>query len=52
MVKREEKLIVDIISFTHCYPEARAWLLFYSSRVQTFIELMGMNSTYVDLMHD
>ncbi|XP_014492146.1 uncharacterized protein LOC106754622 [Vigna radiata var. radiata] len=41
--------MVDIISSSHCYPEARAWSSFYTHRMQSFIELMGANQSYVDL---
>jgi len=40
---------VDIISSTHCYPEARAWSTFYANRMQAFVHLMGVNTSYVDL---
>jgi len=44
--------MVDIISSAHCYPEVRAWSAFYANRMQTFVHLMGVNTSYVDLGMD
>lgn len=41
--------MVNIILFTHCYFETKAWLSFYVSRMQTFVEFMNINTSYVDL---
>ncbi|XP_052723753.1 uncharacterized protein LOC108344436 [Vigna angularis] len=41
--------MVDIISSTHCYPEARAWSSFYTHRMQSFVELMEISTTYTGL---
>jgi len=41
--------MVDIISFTHGYPKARAWSVFYANRMQTFVHLMSINTSHVDL---
>jgi len=41
--------MVDIISSTNCYFEARAWSMFYANWMQTFVHLMGVNTSYVDL---
>ena len=32
--------------------EARAWSAFYVNRMQTFVHLMGVNTSYVDLGMD
>ncbi|XP_014503392.1 uncharacterized protein LOC106763743 [Vigna radiata var. radiata] len=44
--------MADIISSSHCYPEARAWSIFYTHRMQSFMALMGTNKSYVDLGED
>ncbi|XP_052736706.1 uncharacterized protein LOC108336813 [Vigna angularis] len=41
--------MVNTISSTQCYPEARAWSSMYTSRMQTFAHLMGVTTSYVDL---
>jgi len=41
--------MVDIISSIHCYLEDRAWSAFYAKRLQTFVHLMGVNTSYMDL---
>ncbi|XP_052730513.1 uncharacterized protein LOC108324532 [Vigna angularis] len=40
---------VNIISSTHCYPEARAWSSIYTSRMHAFEQLMDITTSYVDL---
>ncbi|XP_052728519.1 uncharacterized protein LOC128195309 [Vigna angularis] len=40
--------MVNIMSSTHCYPEARAWSSIYTSRMHAFEQLMDITS-YVDL---
>ncbi|XP_017416593.1 uncharacterized protein LOC108327396 [Vigna angularis] len=41
--------MVNIISSTHCYLEARAWSSIYTSRMQAFAQLMGVTTSYIDL---
>ncbi|XP_052736682.1 uncharacterized protein LOC128197877 [Vigna angularis] len=41
--------MVNIISSTYYYPEARAWSSIYTSRMQAFAKLMGVTTSYVDL---
>ncbi|XP_052730471.1 uncharacterized protein LOC108324622 [Vigna angularis] len=41
--------MVNIISSTHYYPEARACSFIYTSRMQTFAQLMDITTSYVDL---
>ncbi|XP_047155305.1 uncharacterized protein LOC124826518 [Vigna umbellata] len=41
--------MVNIMSSTHCYPEARAWSYIYTSRMQTFEQLMDITTSFVDL---
>ncbi|XP_052723733.1 uncharacterized protein LOC128193696 [Vigna angularis] len=40
---------VNIMSSTHCYPEARAWTSIYTSRMHAFEQLMDITTSYVDL---
>ncbi|XP_052724908.1 protein FAR1-RELATED SEQUENCE 5-like isoform X1 [Vigna angularis] len=40
---------VNIMSSTHCYPEARAWSSIYTSRMHAFEQLMDITTSYVDL---
>ncbi|XP_052728461.1 uncharacterized protein LOC128195266 [Vigna angularis] len=40
---------VNIMSSTHCYPEARAWSSIYTSRMRAFEQLMDITTSYVDL---
>jgi len=44
--------MVDMIWSHYCYREARAWSPFYVSRMQKFVELIGVNCSYVDLHCD
>ncbi|XP_017416390.1 uncharacterized protein LOC108327167 [Vigna angularis] len=41
--------MVNIMSSTHCYPEARAWSSIYTSRMHAFEQLMDITTSYVDL---
>ncbi|XP_014490336.1 uncharacterized protein LOC106753063 [Vigna radiata var. radiata] len=41
--------MVNIISSTHCYPQAQAWSSMYSSRMQAFAQLMNVTKSYVNL---
>jgi len=33
----------DILRCTHCYPEARFWLSYYVSRIQSFTQLISIS---------
>ncbi|XP_014522311.1 uncharacterized protein LOC106778829 [Vigna radiata var. radiata] len=41
--------MVNIISSTYCYAQARAWSSMYTSRMQAFAQLMNVSKSYVDL---
>ncbi|XP_052734136.1 uncharacterized protein LOC128196674 [Vigna angularis] len=41
--------MVNIMSSTHGYPEARAWSSIYTSRMHAFEQLMDITTSYVDL---
>jgi len=44
--------MVDIISSSNCYPKAKAWASFYRNKMHAFVELHGVDRSYVDVMED
>jgi len=44
--------IVNVLWSMHCYPKAKLWSSYYVGRLQTFTQMLGVNTLDVNLAND